>query len=115
MERMRDKKWRDVECPFCWVLAEIKAPMVFDYNTGVWQCTRGNHTAANLEDDNEEAVRNDLRMMFVESQKDRDARYQATSYSLAMVGAIKRGGGSSSGRRRKKPRKRIMEKPGTLA
>ena len=109
-------EYREPVCPFCWVGLGAKIPMYFDHNTGVWQCTRGNHTACNLEDSDEEAIRQDLMRMYEEAAAERKSRVDASRYIKAMAGAIRRsGGGSKVGRRRKKPIKRVVERPGTLA
>lgn len=113
-KKLAAKEYREPICPFCYAFANMRVPMVFDYQTGVWQCTHGNHTAANLEDDDEEAIRMDIMRMYDEQGADRRARVESSRYIKAMAGPVERRGGTKSGRKAKKPIKRLEEKPGTL-
>lgn len=110
------KTAREVQCPFCWVMLGERVPMVFDGNTAMWQCVRGNHTAANFDDEDEQSFRERHIRRLEEQAQDQRARHAARKYIKAMYGPIDRSksAGSSSGRKRTKPKKWDAERPGTL-
>lgn len=104
LEQISNREYREPICPFCYAFADVKVPMTFDPRTGVWQCIRGNHTAANLEDEDEETLREDLIEM-LDSPQD---RFNREKYMMALTGPPKkRSGGNKRGRKSKTKQKPV--------